>query len=90
MCACMCVCLDVCFTFSPAKEGWIIMQHFFSMEKIRGVTNISDVQKLLNSVGCQGGRMLCPKESKRGRQNGTYANTYLLTDTYIYSFKGNT
>lgn len=66
------------------------MQRIFFMAKIRDVTNINDVWKRFNSVGCQGGRMLCPKERKRSRQNGTYANTYLLTDTYTYSFKGNT
>lgn len=60
------------------------------MTKIRGVTNISDVWKRLNSVGCQGGRMLYAKERTRGRRNGMYANTYLLTDTHTYSFKGNT
>lgn len=38
------------------------------MVEIRGATTIGDVWKRFNSVGCQGGRMLCPKkENEAGR-----------------------
>lgn len=41
----VCACLYVFYIFPPKESQ--TMQHIFSMVKIRGVTNISDVQKLL-------------------------------------------
>ena len=66
------------------------MQHIFSMMKIRGVTNISDVQKLLILWDAKVAECCIPKKVNEAGRMACMLIHILLTDTHNYSFKGNT